>query len=118
MKITYKQITEAVKKDPECNGVYKISAVGGLKTAITAAVNQGIDAHLEGLTSSKFDQSASRLECRISAKDLPVLLRRLQEMADDGKLEQDEESIVSDILGTLGVEVESECFEIVSPTDE
>ena len=123
MKIAYAQIENAVNADPECKGTYRISAVGGVNEAITAAVNQGIDPRLEDLTSSKFMRVGHRLECEVSAKDLPVLLRRIQEMGDEGKLDEDwwkadGECLVSDVLGTLGINCEPGCFEIVSPVDE
>ena len=113
-RITYAAIEKAVNADPECHGIYLISAVGGMKEAIAAAVNQGIDGHLEALTSSTFNDCGYRLECKVSAKDMPVLLRRLQEMADDEKLDAEDECLVSDILGTLGIVCETGCFEIVN----
>jgi hypothetical protein len=120
MKITYAQIEKAVLADKECKGgLYAISAPRGssLSAAIESAVNQGIDAHLEacfvpGERGDRFEWIGGRLECKVSAKSLPVLLRRLQEMADAGKLAEDDETIVSDILGTLGMECESGCVEI------
>lgn len=51
--------------------------------AITAAVNQGIDAHLEACfvpaRGDRFVHAGSRLECSLSAQSLPVLVRRLLE---------------------------------------
>ena len=120
MKITYARIKKAVLANKECkDGFYAISAPrGSLSGAICRAVNQGIDGHLEACfipaQGDRFEWVGGRLECKVSAKSLPVLLRRLQQMDDLGKLDEDDETIVSDILGTLGIECEAGCVEIVN----
>jgi len=45
-----------------------------------AAVNQGIDAHLEGFTDSTFIVRGDRLYITVVPKEVPILLRRLEEM--------------------------------------
>ena len=114
MKILYSTIEKAVKADKLCRrGFYTISAVGKLGKAIEGIVNQGIDSRLEAcFVPERGDRFAwegrlvRRLECRVSAGSLPTLLRRLQEYADAGGLEG-EETIVSDILGTIGIKNEN-----------
>jgi hypothetical protein len=104
-KIPYSKIEKAVRK--QCKDKrYHMSLVGGAAKAVESAVNQGIDSYLEACfcpekgDSYQWEQGA-RLECQVSAKSLPVLLRRLLEMGDEGKLAEDAESLPSDILGTL-----------------
>ena len=49
-------------------------------------IHQGIDAHLEGFTESKFDykhiDGQPRLVMDFKGKDLPILIRRLEELRD------------------------------------
>lgn len=74
--------------------------------AIAAAVNVGIDGHLEALTErSRFDASTG--ECRVHPEELHVLLRRLFETDDPDPCSDDGEgpwTLRTDILSTLGVE--------------
>ena len=116
-RIQYSRIEKAVRK--QCHGKkYHLSLVGGTAKAVETAVNQGIDPHLEACfcpekgDSYRWEQGP-RLECQVSAKSLPVLLRRLLEMGDERKLPEDAESLPADILGTLGIECEQGEFEIV-----
>lgn len=51
-----------------------------LLATLVAAVNQGIDAHLEAITRSKFEDCGSTFEAHIDPADLPCLLRRLSEI--------------------------------------
>jgi hypothetical protein len=46
-------------------------------------VNQGIDSHLEAVTRSEFLWKDNRLHMRIHRKDIPVLIRRLEEIGTD-----------------------------------
>ena len=43
-------------------------------------VNQGIDSHLEGFTSSKCAIKGSRLHLNIAQSEIPILVRRLEEL--------------------------------------
>lgn len=47
--------------------------------ALIAAINQGIDAHLEAITQSTFHDCGCTLEAHIDPADLPCLTRRLTE---------------------------------------
>ena len=64
---------------------------------ISEAVNQGIDSHLEAVF---FAQSGRDLT--IEADSMPVFLRRLVEMWEEGNEEAGD--LASCILGTLGFE--------------
>lgn len=55
--------------------------------ALAAAVNQGIDAHLEAITQSTFEDCGGALEARIDRTDLPCLTRRLAEANTDAACE-------------------------------
>ena len=93
---------------------YPMSLVGEDRHAVIAAVNQGIDAHLETcFVPDRGDRfrmqipqgirgwiSGPRLECRVSPQSLPVLLRRLLESGDETA-----ESLASGICQTLDVEL-------------
>lgn len=59
-------------------GKYTMSLVGKDRQAVTRSVNQGIDARLEGFTTSEFQDDGHRLHCLISDWDFTVLLRRLR----------------------------------------
>jgi len=78
--------------------------------AIVAAVNEGIDAHLEACycpdRGDRYDGGTRKagqlvlcqtLECSISPESLPVLLRRLFELGDEAG-----NRLASDILTILG----------------
>ena len=93
---------------------YPMSLVGDDRHAVIAAVNQGIDAHLEAcFVPARGDRfrmqtplgirgriSGPRLECRVSPQSLPVLLRRLLESGDETA-----ESLASGICQTLEIEL-------------
>ena len=93
---------------------YHMSLVAEDRQKVIAAVNQGIDAYLEAcFVPSRGDSfrfhtskgirgkiSGPRLECRVSPKSLPVLVRRLMESDDEGG-----ESLASDICQTLEIEL-------------
>lgn len=67
MITTTQNITLRLRKGtPECK-------------ALVAAVNQGIDAHLEAVTQSRFEDAGSTLDCSLDRDDCKVLLRRLDE---------------------------------------
>ena len=93
---------------------YHMSLVAEDRQKVIAAVNQGIDAYLEACfvpsrgDSFRFETlqdirgkiSGPRLECKVSPKSLPVLVRRLME-SDDEKAQ----SLASDICQTLKIEL-------------
>jgi hypothetical protein len=66
-------------------------------TSIANAVNQGIDAHLEGFTRSTFDNKTGK--CIIHPDEMKTFLRRLYDSQ-----EENAESLRSSILETLGLE--------------
>ena len=66
-------------------------------SALAKAVNQGIDAHLEGFTRSKFDSKTG--QCLIHPDEMTTLLRRLFENGDE-----ESHNLRSAILETLGIE--------------
>jgi hypothetical protein len=93
---------------------YPMSLVGEDCQTVIAAVNQGIDAHLEAcFVPARGDRfrmqtpegirgkiSGPRLECNVSPQSLPVLIRRLIESGDEGA-----ESLASSICQTLDIEL-------------
>lgn len=66
-------------------------------SVIAAAVNQGIDSHLEGFTRSKFDSKTG--QCLIHPDEMKTFLRRLDEDGSD-----EATSLRVSILDTLGIE--------------
>lgn len=50
-------------------------------------INQGIDSHLEGFTKSKFKKEGSRLILNFATSEVPLLLRRLEEIGTDEALQ-------------------------------
>jgi hypothetical protein len=83
--------------------------------AVIDCVNAGIDSHLEACfcpdRGDKYETGNRKvgnrivlqtLECEISAESLPTLLRRLSEI--DFEDSNEAQSLVSDILTTLGVD--------------
>lgn len=93
---------------------YPMSLVGEDRHAVIAALNQGIDAHLEACfvpaRGDRFQMRTSpgiwgrisgpRLECRVSPPSLPVLIRRLLESGGETA-----ESLASSICQTLDIEL-------------
>ena len=78
---------------------YPMSLVGEDRDVMTAIVNQGIDAHLEAFTDSKFTDNGHRLICDVGPKDMHVLLRRLNESDHENAM-----SLRSGILTTIDIE--------------
>jgi hypothetical protein len=64
---------------------------------LVEVVNQGIDSHLEGFTSSVFDSSTGK--CNIAPEEMKVLLRRLYESGSEEAWQ-----LRTDILYTLNIE--------------
>ena len=93
---------------------YRMSLVGEDQQPVIAAVNQGIDSRLEACfvptrgDCFKFQTpegirgriSGTRLECKVSPRSLPVLIRRLMESGDEAA-----EALASSICQTLEIEL-------------
>ena len=91
---------------------YHMSLVAEDRQKVIAAVNQGIDAYLEAcFVPGRGDSfrletpqgirgriSGPRLECKVSPKSLPVLVRRLMESDDERA-----QSLASNICQTLAI---------------
>lgn len=61
-----------------------ICPIGGRTAkAIIAVVNQGIDPHLEAFTESKFSRKGMHHVFNFHVSELPLLVRRLEEMEED-----------------------------------
>ncbi len=86
--------------------------------AVIAAVNEGIDAHLEACycpdRGDRYEGGKRRagklilcrtLECSVSPESLPVLLRRLceSELGGDPDVQAEGNQLASDILSVLGI---------------
>jgi hypothetical protein len=93
--------------------------------AVIAAVNEGIDSHLEACycpdRGDRYEGGKRKagklvlcrtLECTISTESLPVLLRRLceSELGGDAEVQSEGNSLATDILMVLGID---ECGEYV-----
>ena len=77
---------------------YPMSLVGDDRDIVIEMVNQGIDSHLEAITSSTF-ANGPKLECSVSPADMLVLLRRLGESDKEEAM-----SLRMAILSTLNIE--------------
>jgi hypothetical protein len=112
VKIPYKLVRMAMRKEKV--KFYKMSLVGAETDAVVAAVNQGIDAHLEACSIKEQGDVYKRgvrkiagkvvqqtLECKVSPKSLPTLLRRLTE--PEHKPDDVGISLVEGVLTTLGI---------------
>lgn len=73
---------------------------GSEADALIAAVNQGIDSHLEACfireRGDRFIVSSGRINCSISPESLPVVIRRLHEGDEHA------ESLASTMLTVIG----------------
>lgn len=110
-QILHKEILAAVKKH---GGVYTMTVTGQDAEAVQAAVNQGIDAHLEACNVVGKDsyqmKGKQRLVCKIHDESVPVLIRRL---ASD-QVRPAAQGVAIAMLSTLGiVGLEDDEFEIV-----
>lgn len=98
---------------------YWMDLAGRDAEVVRKAVNIGIDSHLEACYIAEVGDSykvkGSRLECTVSMSSLPVLLRRLTEMEYTGKDGDDCDiggCLATDILGSIGIEVDTGCYSI------
>lgn len=72
-------------------------------------VNKGIDSHLEGFTKSKFTVQGNRRVFNFHKSELPILLRRLEELGTDEALQwkddiQNYDSNIDEIANTLAAD--------------
>jgi hypothetical protein len=104
--ITYDAVRKAMSDDPFTMSLTDREEI----QAVVAAVNQGIDAHLEACycpdRGDRYDSGTRKagklvmcrtLECVISPESLPVLLRRLLDSDDEAG-----SRLAADILTILG----------------
>ena len=104
--VTYKAVQEAMNGEPFTMSLTDSDEI----KAIIAAVNQGIDGHLEACycpdRGDRYDGGKRKagklvlcrtLECVVSSESLPVLLRRLSDLDDEAG-----PRLASDILTVLG----------------
>ncbi len=112
--VLYETIWRAFDADGEPH--YKMSLTSkDEKAAVMRAVNQGIDSHLEACYAPHLGDSykpgkrtagnevlCTTLECKVSRRSLPTLIRRLSEQTYG---EDDEaEGLADSILATLGID--------------
>ena len=111
IEITYDLVKQAQGPEP-----YPMSLTGKAIDVVTAAVNRGIDSHLEacfipdrgdsfmpGKRETATTFICRTLECKISQESMPVLLRRLFDLEGSEEFEDEGRSVASDILATLGI---------------
>jgi hypothetical protein len=95
--VTYDAVRKAMGGDPF---TMRLPGEGDID-AITAAVNQGIDAHLEACyipdRGDSYEFEGGALVCSVSPESMPVLLRRLFEDGSD-----DATSLASSFMTSLG----------------
>lgn len=105
--VTYETVRKAMNGEPFTMSLTDSDAIN----AVITAVNQGIDAHLEACycpdRGDRYDGGTRKagklilcraLDCVVSRKSLPVLLRRLCELGSEGGM-----GLASDILTVLGI---------------
>lgn len=110
-RVTYKAVRRAMTDEPYTMSLTDTDEI----RAVIAAVNQGIDGHLEacyvpdrGDSYEGGQRKAGKLllchclDCTVSVESLPVLLRRLFELDGDERTADAGMSLASDILMTLG----------------
>jgi hypothetical protein len=111
--VDYETIRQAMNGEPFTMSLTDSDEI----KAVIAAVNEGIDAHLEGCycptRGDRYEGGKRRagrlvlcrtLECVVSVESLPVLLRRLCESdLGDSEVEAEGNRLASDILMCLGI---------------
>jgi len=101
---TYARLREAVDNNLSTEH-YHMSLTGKDAVMMVMAWDQGIDSHLEALTTRSTaqvvqDQYIKRLEVEVHRQELPVLIRRLVDLG-----EPEAEQLVSDILTSLDIDL-------------
>ncbi len=109
--VTYKAVRKAMNGEPYTMSLTDTAEI----KAVIAAVNQGIDAHLEACfcpdRGDRFEGGSRKagklllchtLECVVSPESLPVLLRRLFDLDTDYDVADAGMCLAGDILMTLG----------------
>jgi len=112
--VTYETIRQAMGGEPFTMSLTDEDEI----KAVIAAVNEGIDAHLEACfcpdRGDRYEGGKRRagklvlcrtLECVVSVDSLPVLLRRLceSELGGDAEVQAEGNRLASDILMVLGI---------------
>ena len=111
--VDYKTVRQAMANEPFTMSLTDSDEI----KAVIAAVNEGIDAHLEACycpdRGDRYEGGKRRagklvlcrtLECVVSVESLPVLLRRLSESdLSDPEVEAEGNRLASDILMVLGI---------------
>jgi hypothetical protein len=108
--VTYDAVHKAMGDEPYTMSLTDTNEI----KAVVAAVNQGIDSHLEACYCPGRDRfevgkrTAGKLvlchtlECRVSPESLPILLRRLYELDTEEEVSEAGVSLADAILLTLG----------------
>jgi len=83
---------------------YRLRACPGDAKHIEAAINQGIDSHLEACfipdRGDSYQWGDTHLKCKISPESFPVLIRRLMESDSD-----DAQSLAFSLCDSLDIEL-------------
>ena len=89
-----------IPKDLELEKPYWMKLNQEDLTLVGAAINQGIDSHLEGVSHTELMRTSTHIELTIDcSRSMRCLLRRLMETE-----EQDAELLAEDIITSLGYE--------------
>jgi hypothetical protein len=92
----------AIKK--QCKESFPMDCAPSDAECVKAAVNQGIDSHLEACfipeQGDSYAAKGSRLYCKVSPDSLPVLVRRLMESGND-----EAESLAISICSALDIKL-------------
>lgn len=91
-------IKEACKDQPPYDMEFHVNS-DDFKS-FKAAVNQGIDSHLEAIQFTQFSGQYGRAGFAVDRETLYVLIRRLMESGDENA-----ESLASTICETIGIEL-------------
>lgn len=95
----------AIIEAQQPDGLYAMHLVYDDGLTVEAAVNQGIDSHLEACfipdRGDSYEWANGRLDCSVSAESLAVLVRRLLANGPSGRAAD----LASAICGTLDIEL-------------
>lgn len=88
----------------QSKGLYPMALTKTEAECVKAAVNKGIDSHLEACfmpdRGDSYVWNGHRMECEVSPESLPVLVRRLMESGNEAA-----ESLASCICEVLDIEL-------------
>jgi len=84
----FKNKKEATNENQNTEGFFPITTPLGSEDSklFAKAINVGIDSHLEGFTKSQFSKKGDRLVLNFAKSELPILLRRLEEIGTEEAL--------------------------------